>query len=332
MHQSLSDRVLFVDDDEAVRATFERTMKKAGIPCDIASDAAAALALAEDTGYCVVATDYAMPGKNGLELRDALRELQPDATFVLITAQCTLELAMQATNEHSFTYVLTKPWRSAELHSLMNRAAEEAWERTSARTLAKRQTERSRSDRQDDNTLFATVTSIVSQLCGTTSPKLQRHTERYRSLAGLLCDAMFISAEQRRDAEMAAVVLAASEAGNPESNPASWLPTVGPFAGAQRALASVSERWDGRGDPSGLAGDEIDVRARILAVVRSFDRAMLDCEGLKSLSTELAAAKELVISRAGAELAPPVVRALLGIEEAELKRVYQAPPHLELVV
>lgn len=332
MHQTLSDRVLFVDDDEAVRSTFERTMKKAGIPCDIACDAAHALDLAREQSYCVVATDYAMPGKNGLELRDALRELQPDATFVLITAQCTLELAMQATNEHSFTYVLTKPWRSAELHSLMNRAAEEAWERTSARTLAKRQRERPRATVQDDNALFATVTSIVSQLCGSAAPELQRETERFRALAGLLCDAMFVASELRRDVEMASVVLAASEAGPSENDPATWLPPVGPFGGAQHALALVNERWDGRGEPDGLRGDDIDVRARILAVVRAFNHAMRACESLGSLVTELAAAKEVVISRAGAELAPPVVRALLGIEEADLKRIYQAPPHLELVV
>lgn len=331
MHHVLSDRVLFVDDDEAVRSTFRRSMRKASIPCDIASDAEDALKYAEQHNYCVVATDYAMPGKTGLELRDALRELQPDATFVLITAQCTLELAMQATNEHAFTYVLTKPWRSAELHSLMNRAAEEAWERASARNLVQRASERSPTLQHDSNALFAAVTSIVSQLCGTTSPELQRRTERYRALAALLCDATYSESGMRRDTDMAAVVLAAADGGNSDSNPASWLPTVGPFAGAQVALALVDERWDGRGE-DGLASEEIDKRAQLLATVRAFDLSMQEAEQLGSLSTSIAFAKERLISLAGARLSPAMVRALLGVEERELKRIYQAPPALELVV
>lgn len=329
MQQILSDRVLFVDDDDAVRHTFERSMRKAGIPCDVAHNGAHAIELAREHAYCVVATDYSMPGQNGLELRDSLRELQPDATFVLISAQCTLELALQATNDHAFTYVLTKPWRSAELHSLMNRAAEEAWERSSARVLAQRSMQRSPSNAADtidnDNTaLLASVSSIVSQVCGTTSHESQRRTERFRALGRIVCDAMHVTSETRRDVDMASVVLAASlGADNEGPDPSGWLPSSGPFVGARTALEQVNERWDGRGEPEGRSGEHIDLRARILAAVRAFDFSLAVGDPEEQLEHVLYRTKEQLIARAGTELAPAVIRALIGVEERELRGLYR---------
>ncbi|MEO1482189.1 MAG: response regulator [Myxococcota bacterium] len=322
MHRELSDRVLFVDDDEAVRRTFERSMRKASVPCDLAENADEAIALAHETDYCVIATDFAMPGKTGLELREALHELQPDATFVLITAQCTLELAIQATNEHAFTYVLTKPWRSAELHSLMNRAAEEAWERRSARTLAQRGAP-PRQGADDRTALLSAVSSIVTHVCGAVAPETRRRTERFRALTQMLCDALFVATEVRHDADIAAVVLAASVGSELKHNPAEWLPQDGPFAGAHRALAQVDERWDGRGEPSGLLGDQIDGAAVLLALVRTFDAEME--HGHFAFEEGYRRARDKLTELAGKRLSPQVARALIGIDRGELAALYAAP-------
>ncbi|MEM6531376.1 MAG: response regulator [Myxococcota bacterium] len=328
MHSELSDRVLFVDDDEAVRRTFERSMKKASIPCDLAENADRAIELAHETDYCVIATDFAMPGKTGLELREALHELQPDATFVLITAQCTLELAIQATNEHAFTYVLTKPWRSAELHSLMNRAAEEAWERRSARTLAQRGVP-PRPGADDRTALLAAVSSIVSQVCGAVAPDTRERTERFRMLAHLLCDALFVATDVRRDVDIAAVVLAAAVGSEMEHNPAEWLPQGGPFAGAQRALSEVDERWDGRGEPAGLLADQIDSGALLLALVRAFDAEM--DHGHLTFDDAYRRARDRVMELAGKRLSPKVARALAGVDREQLRELY-APAANDLEV
>ncbi|MEM6732011.1 MAG: hypothetical protein AAF658_10675, partial [Myxococcota bacterium] len=241
------------------------------------------------------------------------------------TAQCTLELALQATNEHAFTYVLTKPWRSAELHSLMNRAAEEAWERSSARTLAQRSVERQGSSAPDHAALLTAVSSIVSQVSGSNSPDLQRRTDRYRGLCTLVCDALHLDSLMRRDVDMAAVVLAASSRNFGASDPAGWLPKEGPFAGAQTALAQVNERWDGRGEPLGRPGDETDRRAQVLNAIRAFDDMLTRDPTPLTLSASLAEAKEHLISRAGAEFSPRVVRAMLGISETDIEQLYGEP-------
>lgn len=335
MHQSLSDRVLFVDDDDAVRHTFARSMRKAGIPCDIAENASKALDFANKSIYCVVATDYAMPGKNGLELRHELRELQPDATFVLISAQCSLELALEATNDHGFSYVLTKPWRSAELHSLMNRASEKAWERTSARMLAKRSVgDGSRTGDTDHTALLASVSSIVSQVCGTSSPELQRRTERFRALSSVICDAMHVRAETRRDLDMASVVLAASLGDNNQGPDASvWLPSSGPFTGARIALEQVNERWDGQGSLK-YDGESIDLRAQILAVLRLFDFSMtaIDLDDDVDVSDALDQTKEQLACRVGSELAPHVARALMSVDAEQLEEIYRPVPQAPLLL
>jgi FixJ family two-component response regulator len=63
-----------------------------------------------------------MPDINGLHLSDRLRGLQPDATFLLVSGQIDLNLAMEAVNAHEFAFVIQKPWERTELNSMLHRA------------------------------------------------------------------------------------------------------------------------------------------------------------------------------------------------------------------
>lgn len=81
-------------------------------------------------------------------------------------------------------------------------------------------------------------------------------------------------------------------------------------------IEAVEERWDGRGRPQGLAGDQIPLGARIVAVTRDF------CNEVAGGADEIAAT-ELIRSRANSDYDPRVVEAFFRAlrDESYLSRL-----------
>jgi HD-GYP domain-containing protein (c-di-GMP phosphodiesterase class II) len=79
------------------------------------------------------------------------------------------------------------------------------------------------------------------------------------------------------------------------------------------AIRSGHERWDGRGYPDGIAGDEIPVVSRITFVCDAYD-AMVSNRPYRSALGPKAAAEE-VRRNAGSQFCPQAADALLRILE-----------------
>ena len=75
------------------------------------------------------------------------------------------------------------------------------------------------------------------------------------------------------------------------------------------------ERYDGKGYPGGLSGDEIDIGARILAVADTFDAVKSDRPYRKGWALERAI--DLITKEAGHQFDPDVVEAFLEIMRPE---------------
>jgi diguanylate cyclase (GGDEF)-like protein/PAS domain S-box-containing protein len=76
------------------------------------------------------------------------------------------------------------------------------------------------------------------------------------------------------------------------------------------------ERWDGKGYPQGLSGDNIPLLSRILAVVDSFDAMTSDRPYRKAMTID--AAKQELIHNAGTQFDPEIVKIMLKIMETRL--------------
>lgn len=76
------------------------------------------------------------------------------------------------------------------------------------------------------------------------------------------------------------------------------------------------ERYDGKGYPRGLAGDEIPIEARIFAVADAVDAMTSDRPYRKAMS--IGKAKQEIQRLTGAQFDPQVAKALYGIEDALL--------------
>jgi HD-GYP domain-containing protein (c-di-GMP phosphodiesterase class II) len=86
------------------------------------------------------------------------------------------------------------------------------------------------------------------------------------------------------------------------------------FRQGRRFIRHHHERWDGKGYPDGLAGEDIPLGARIIAVADSYDAMTSDRPYRKALPHEVALI-ELQRS-AGAQFDPVIVTAFLAREGA----------------
>ena len=82
-------------------------------------------------------------------------------------------------------------------------------------------------------------------------------------------------------------------------------------------VRSSHERWDGGGYPDGLAGEEIPLGARIVAVCDAY-RAMVEPRPYRP-ALDLEAARAELDRCSGTQFDPAVVTALLRVLDAELE-------------
>jgi HD-GYP domain-containing protein (c-di-GMP phosphodiesterase class II) len=84
--------------------------------------------------------------------------------------------------------------------------------------------------------------------------------------------------------------------------------------GVRKTIIEHHERYDGHGYPYGLRGEEISLKAKILAVVDTFDAMMTDRPYRKALSLD--AVKKELLSNAGSQFDPSVVGAFIEMLNA----------------
>jgi DNA-binding NtrC family response regulator len=121
--KSASERILIVEDDAAARNGLEQLVKSWGFVADSASDGVDALEKVTSFRPAIVISDLVMPRMDGLELLRALQQQGADATTLLLTAQGTVETAVEAMKEGAYDY-LTKPVDLQRLKILLDKIVE----------------------------------------------------------------------------------------------------------------------------------------------------------------------------------------------------------------
>jgi CheY-like chemotaxis protein len=78
-------RLLLVDDNPSGLAARKMVLAELGYEITTAPDAESAIELFRQSPFPLMVTDYKMPGKNGVELIQAIREIAPATRVVLIS-------------------------------------------------------------------------------------------------------------------------------------------------------------------------------------------------------------------------------------------------------
>jgi DNA-binding NtrC family response regulator len=114
------ERVLIVEDDQAARVGLEQLVTSWGFVAESASDGEEALEKVTSFRPAIVISDLVMPRMDGLELLRTLQQQGADVTTLLLTAQGTVETAVEAMKEGAYDY-LTKPIDLQRLKVLLDK-------------------------------------------------------------------------------------------------------------------------------------------------------------------------------------------------------------------
>ena len=136
MNDIVRPSVLIVDDETSILETLEILLRSEGFAPQVAHGGRAGLEALERVPHDIVLTDVKMPNVTGVELLAASRRRDPDVPVILMTAQASLQTAVQAVNEGAFYYI-QKPFRNDELVAILRRAAEHRHLRVENTTLKK---------------------------------------------------------------------------------------------------------------------------------------------------------------------------------------------------
>jgi len=113
-------RVLIVDDNHELAENIAELLADEGYETTVAFSSEQALTLAKAEKYELVLADIRMPGMNGVELIEVLGKLNPEATFVLMTAYTSDQMLTKAMRS-GVEAILPKPLAVERLLEIMPR-------------------------------------------------------------------------------------------------------------------------------------------------------------------------------------------------------------------
>jgi DNA-binding NtrC family response regulator len=128
--------ILIVDDESGILQTLEILLRAEGFDVHTAHGGKAALERIPQLTPDIILSDVRMPQVSGVEVLAAARAHDAEVPVILMTAQATLQTAMQAVNAGAFYYI-QKPFRNDELLAILRRAAEHRQLRLENKSLKK---------------------------------------------------------------------------------------------------------------------------------------------------------------------------------------------------
>jgi two-component system response regulator HydG len=114
--------IMVVDDEMIVRESLLHWFKKAGHNVDTAASGFEALEKLETVPFDVLFVDIKMPGMNGIELLERVKEGYPDTIVVIITAYGSIDTAVNAMKLGAADYLL-KPFKPDQLTLVLEKIA-----------------------------------------------------------------------------------------------------------------------------------------------------------------------------------------------------------------
>ena len=101
-------KILVIDDEKSIRNTLQDILTHENYEVVLAEDGQEAIEKADQQKFDVVLCDVKMPGIDGIEVLDRFREIDPDATFVMISGHGTIDTAVEAIKKGAFDFI-SKP-------------------------------------------------------------------------------------------------------------------------------------------------------------------------------------------------------------------------------
>ncbi len=295
MSESSADtrpRCLIVDDEAPLRAVLRRILEQQGFHCrDAASGVDAVVALEQEPASLVL-SDYHMPEMDGVELLRTIRDRWPDTAVVMVTAVSDVELAVQCLANGAMDYV-TKPFRVEEIRGRVGQALEKRELLLENKTYRENLEARVQAQARAYEELFLASLQSLADALEVKDPYTWGHSVRVGRYAMAIAIELGLDEQHLVQIELGSRLHDIGKIGVRETvlnkdgpltdeeyhhvmeHPVIGWRILSPLLrDAPHALSVVRshhERYDGRGAPDHLAGDNIPIEARVAAVADSFD-------------------------------------------------------------
>jgi DNA-binding NtrC family response regulator len=115
--------ILVVDDNQDLLNTFAMILKRRGFSVQTATDGAAAIDKFKEQDFDVTLMDIVMPEMNGVDASRKMKEINPEAPIILMTAYSDEEL-LQTARDQGVRQIIHKPIRIDQLIQLIIETAD----------------------------------------------------------------------------------------------------------------------------------------------------------------------------------------------------------------
>lgn len=336
-------KILVVDDEETIRELLCETLSQDGYECHAAPGVDEALAKLEQIPFDLTICDIKMPGRNGLELLQEVREKYPDTAVIMATAVAELSPAIESLKMGAQDYLL-KPFNLAEMTLSADRALNVRRLERENREYQLHLQEKVNEQTQLIQELFLGGIRSLAEALEAKDEYTRGHSRRVMEFSQAVAEKLGLEDREAQRVALAAELhdigkigirdavlnkpgpLSLEEYDHILSHVLVGEKILRPIVRDEDTLAMVRhhhERCDGSGFPDGLNREEIPLGARILAVVDAYDAMTSNRPYRPALSPEETHAR--LKEASGTQFDPEVVEAFLALAPAGLHPTTLSP-------
>lgn len=337
-------KVLIIDDEKRVRRILELQLKSEGFELIQCDDSREAIAIIEDENIDLVISDIRMPVITGEEILSFIVKKKPDIPVIMLTGVVDVEMAVKVMKAGAFDYLI-KPVKRNELLITVRKAMDYRYLLKDKERLEKENIEyqhkleamvqeRTRALRQALENLeriHIDTVKILASAIEEKDPYIRGHSNRVRIMSRALAKQIGFREEQLKRLEFGAllhdigkiaVTLNILNKPGPLSKEEMQIIQKHPIIG-ERIVRQVDyfqdiapiirwhhERYDGKGYPDGIAGEEIPIQSRLISIVDAYDAMTSDRAYRKALPIKKAL--DILEEEKGGQFDPELVHIFIS--------------------
>jgi putative nucleotidyltransferase with HDIG domain len=350
---AMADRILVVDDEEAIREIVCAILVAAGYICNQAGSGLEALALL-DSGeeFELMLSDLMMADLDGIGLLERTKEKFPDMPVVMVTAVHDISVALAAIRNGAYDYLL-KPFEREQLlnavgRSLENRRlkVENRTYQTNLESLVEARTQQLQAAMAELERSYDITLQALGDALDLKDSETEGHSRRVTAFTIAIARAMGVPREQIAVIARGAFLHDIGKMAIPDHilrkpgklddderaimrehcyHGYQMLKKIPFLAEACEIVYSHQEHFNGTGYPRGLKGKDIPLGARIFSVADTLDAIISDRPYRPARS--FGEARKEIRDWVGRQFDPEVVEVFLKMPDeifADLRREINA--------
>jgi response regulator RpfG family c-di-GMP phosphodiesterase len=258
-------KILCVDDETANLRLLERLFRDS-YEVFTAASGAEGIALLEVHDFALILSDQRMPGMTGIEFLKKTAEMRRQTVRLMLTGYTDAGTLVEAINSGIVYKYVTKPWSNDDLAATVKRALQH-YETMKGQRQLQLQNERLQariSSMQD------AYVKTISQMRHMQDPLARGHAERTRNFAYSIGEALRMDREEIDVLSLAAYLHETPLIGEDRDAGLAILERNPELEEIASILRFQDEHFDGSGRPNRLAGQQIPLQSRIVAVAKAF--------------------------------------------------------------